>query len=69
MSTRSELKALRREYGDLLESHGGRRLEEFKRYESDPVGFIREVLKADPWADTLRDDPRFADLLAKLALT
>ena len=49
MSTRSELKALRREYGDLLESHGGRRLEEFKRYEKDPESFIREVLKAEPW--------------------
>lgn len=64
MSTRRELRKAREEIGELLESHGADRgLEEFSRYENDPVGFVRDVLGADPWtmqeeiAEALLTDP------------
>lgn len=50
MTRATELKALHKEFGALLDSHGGRKLSEFKKYENDPVGFIKDVLKANLWS-------------------
>lgn len=50
MSTRRELRKAREEIGELLESHGADRgLEEFSRYENDPVGFAADVLNVELW--------------------
>ena len=50
--------------GELLATHErGGDLSEFRRYASDPVGFIREVLKGEPWsrqveiADAVKGSP------------
>jgi hypothetical protein len=58
------VRRLKAEFGDLLAHHEqARDLDEFARYEDDPVGFIRDVLKGDPWsaqiaiAESVRDDP------------
>ncbi len=40
-----------------------------KAHEQRDSAWLIYYLKADPWADTLRGDPRFADLLSKMALT
>jgi phage terminase large subunit len=44
------LKRLRAEVGSLVETHTrSASIESFSRYADDPVGFLRDVLKADPW--------------------
>jgi hypothetical protein len=58
------LRRLDAELGELLERHDrARDLSEFARYKSDPVAFICEVLKGEPWsrqieiAESVRDNP------------
>ncbi len=49
----------------LVEEHSGE-ARDFSRYKDDPVGFLRDVLKADPWqkqeeiANAVRDHPLVA---------
>ena len=51
MSYQGAVKRLRSELGELLETHDNARdLAAFWRYEDDPVGFMREVLGAEPWS-------------------
>ena len=57
------VRRLKADLGALLAKHErARDLSEFERYENDPVGFIRDVLKGDPWsaqisiAESVRDD-------------
>lgn len=56
------VRRLKADLGDLLARHErARDLDEFVRYENDPVGFIRDVLKGQPWsaqvaiAESVRD--------------
>jgi hypothetical protein len=58
------VRRLKADLGALLARHErARDLTEFERYGNDPVGFIRDVLKGDPWsaqieiAESVRDDP------------
>jgi len=58
------LRRLDAELGELLERHDrARDLSEFARYKSDPVAFISEVLKGEPWsrqveiAESVRESP------------
>ena len=64
MTVATTLRRLDAELGELLERHDrARDLSEFARYESDPVAFICEVLKGEPWsrqveiAESVRDSP------------
>ncbi len=57
------LRRLETEIGELVERHDSARdLSDFARYADDPVAFIREVLKGDPWsaqiaiAESVRND-------------
>jgi phage terminase large subunit len=51
MSSTYTVQRLREQIGDLVDRHEEKRsLEEFRRYANDPVGFIREELKGEPWA-------------------
>lgn len=47
-------RALEEEYGELLEAHEGGDGGDFSGYADDPVGFIREVLREEPWAGQVR---------------
>lgn len=65
MSTATELRRLKREFGALLDSHDrGRDLDDLAEYADRPVAFLREVLDADPWtaqeaiAGSVRDNRR-----------
>jgi hypothetical protein len=55
------LDRLEAEVGELLSRGGSGDLQAFARYADDPVGFIRDVLRADPWerqveiAEAVRD--------------
>lgn len=57
--------ALRNDVGDLVAAREGRG-EDYTDYAADPVGFIRDVLRGDPWARqvevarAVRDDPQVA---------
>jgi hypothetical protein len=58
------LRRLDAELGELLERHDrARDVSEFARYESDPVGFIHDVLHGEPWsrqqeiAEAVRESP------------
>ena len=58
------LRRLERDLGQLVERHErARDLTDFSAYADDPLGFIREVLKGDPWsrqleiAEAVRDQP------------
>jgi len=59
----TQLSRLKEQLGDLVQQREGRDLSEYARYADDPVGFIREVLKGDPWsmqeeiAEAVRDNP------------
>ena len=59
----TQLSRLKEQLGDLVQQREGRDLSEYSRYADDPVGFIRDVLKGDPWsmqeeiAEAVRDDP------------
>ena len=62
--TLAQLRRLEHDLGELVERHDTERdLSEFKRYANDPLGFIREVLKGDPWsrqaeiAEAVKNDP------------
>ena len=64
MTVASTLRRLDAEIGDLLERHERTRdLSEFTRYRDQPLAFIREVLKGEPWsrqveiAEAVRDAP------------
>jgi hypothetical protein len=47
----TELKRLRAEVGELVETHNrSASLESFSRYADDPVGFLRDVLRCEPWS-------------------
>ena len=57
------LRRLETEIGELVERHDtARDLSDFARYHDDPVAFIRDVLKGDPWsaqiaiAESVRND-------------
>jgi hypothetical protein len=60
---RSELDRLGREIGELVARHERGRGLDFAEYRDDPVRFIREVLKGEPWsvqcdiAEAVRDEP------------
>lgn len=42
---------LREQVGDLVSAHrSARDLRAFRRYADDPIGFVRRVLKGEPWA-------------------
>ncbi len=50
MMYKAAIGRLEHDLGELLATHErGRDLSEFGRYAEDPVGFIREVLKGEPW--------------------
>ena len=68
---RAELDRLRVQVGELVAKHEQTRdIAEFSKYESDPVGFIRNVLRADPWSkqeemtELVRDNARTVVLSA-----
>ena len=51
MSYQGAVKRLRSELGELLETRDNvRDLDAFGKYKDDPVGFMRDVLGADPWS-------------------
>ena len=59
-----QLRRLEHDLGKLVERHDtARDLSEFTRYANDPLGFIREVLKGEPWsrqeeiAESVKNDP------------
>lgn len=65
MSFLSEIKQLRGEVGDLVTRHDAARdVADFGKYANDPAGFMRDVLRAEPWsmqlemAERVRDNPR-----------
>jgi phage terminase large subunit len=60
-----QIDRLRSDFGALIQRNESRRsVEDFRRYRDDPVGFLRDVLKSDPWeaqckiALDVRDHPR-----------
>lgn len=61
--TDTRLDRLVQDVGNLLAKNERARRQDFTRYANDPVGFLREVLKADPWdrqveiAEAVRDHP------------
>lgn len=67
MATQRELQRLRRaveEEWEFHEASANQDPDEFARYADDPVGFIREILGAEPWekqveiAEAVRDNQR-----------
>ena len=51
MSTRSEFRRLQSDLGELIAHHeAAQSLTDYSVYAEDPIGFIRDVLGADPWA-------------------
>jgi phage terminase large subunit len=65
MSYRSQIDRLQEQLGNLLAKHEETRdLVEFHQYADDPAGFMREVLRCDPWAlqvrmaEMIRDNSR-----------
>ncbi len=74
---RKVLKALQQRYGEDVESYSmggihaalGEKDEAFAWLEKafDEHSFFLVFLRADPWFDSLRTDPRFADLLGRLS--
>lgn len=63
MTVETELRRLQKDVGELVSVHDrGRDLSDFECYETDPAGFIRDVLRADPWsrqidiAESVRDN-------------
>lgn len=62
---RGELARLRVEVGELVAKHErARDIADFSHYENDPAGFMRDVLRCEPWemqvemAERVRDHPR-----------
>ena len=42
---------LEKDLGELIASHEkGKSLDYFRKWKDDPVGFCRDVLKAEPWS-------------------
>ncbi len=65
MSYEIEVRRLREQVGDLIAKHErARDVAEFSRYADDPAGFMRDVLRCEPWqkqlemAELVRDHPR-----------
>ena len=63
MSVETALRNLEKDVGQLLARHDqGKDLADFECFEDDPVGFCRDVLKAEPWsrqidiAESVRDN-------------
>jgi phage terminase large subunit len=61
----NELDRLRGEVGAVVAAHeAARGLTDFTKYADDPIGFLRDVLRCDPWsaqvtmAELVRDNPR-----------
>jgi hypothetical protein len=61
----NELDRLRGEVGEIVAKHDATKgLVNFTKYADDPVGFLRDVLKCDPWsaqvemAERVRDHPQ-----------
>lgn len=50
MPNASELSRLRTEVGEIVTRHASRSTINFRRYASDPVGFLRHVLHCEPWS-------------------
>jgi|GEM_PF-2407747 len=60
----SEIERLRTEVGEVLAKHEATRgLKDFRKYANDPEGFMRDVLRCEPWsmqvkmAEMVRDEP------------
>ncbi|MFL5613771.1 MAG: hypothetical protein ACJ796_08930 [Gemmatimonadaceae bacterium] len=68
MTTPRKLDKLEEQLGELIASRSrtANRTAKYTKYADDPIGFIRDVLKGDPWskqveiADALIDDPLIA---------
>ena len=65
MTSTAEVQRLGEQVGDVIASHGqARDIAEYSKYEDDPNGFCREVLRCEPWskqlemAELVRDNPR-----------
>lgn len=65
MSVLTDLRHLREEVGDALARHEHTKsLTDYSKYENDPEGFMRDVLKSEPWskqieiAEAVRDRSR-----------
>lgn len=64
MTSTVTLSRLRGEVGEMVARHAARDGTDYSRYADDPVGFVRDVLHAEPWgaqvrmAEMVRDHPR-----------
>ena len=65
MSVLTDLRQLRGEVGDVIARHEqARSVTDFAKYADDPAGFLRDVLRCEPWemqvtmAESVRDHPR-----------
>jgi len=55
MTTTAVVAKLRAEVGELLAQHAqAKDIRDFERYADDPEGFMREVLRCDPWSMQVR---------------
>ena len=65
MTTKADVRRLEKLAGEVIAQHKRKGdIAEYSRYKNDPVGFLVEVLHADPWsvqreiAELVRDHPR-----------
>ncbi|HVT38311.1 MAG TPA: hypothetical protein VHE78_04680 [Gemmatimonadaceae bacterium] len=65
MTTATQVQKLEVQIGELIAEHKrARDINEFAKYADDPAGFLRDVLRCDPWekqvemAELVRDYPR-----------
>lgn len=70
MTTPVALERLRSEVGEILASHAStRNVAEFASYADDPAGFLRDVLRCQPWAKQVEMAERVRDHARTVVVT